>query len=350
MVRSILLTRHTVRGVPNLVTLADGSQVPIQNYSLKPLPFFASPSNTSLDGNINGFGWELSKKLGKILKRKYSKIKIRGNVSTDRTIDTAIGISIGANVDFISVFNGENDPLINPVGYYDYTLPESANKEQIKRYNKIYPTIKEVSRALTETFGVPLPKKSNIQLTTFSGLLAIETFLAQEPTFSKLSNINLNINKKNSFIIPQGIVCKQYIYNIPLYCQQMCSNILQYILNIFDFTKNNKNNKNKENEIDIIVENDAYISTTAALLGLNFKIETLPENYVNANSGLLFTLDDNNNVSIECLGLNVYGEFVKSDVLRKISLDKFNSFLISKINPTYVNLTEIDNVFNYRTR
>lgn len=346
MVRSILITRHTVRAIPNLVTLADGSQVEIQNYSLKPLPFLASPSNTSSDGNINIFGWELSKKLGKKLKHKYSKIKIRGNVSTDRTIDTAIGISIGANLDFISVFNGTNDPLINPTGYYGYTLPESANEEQIIRYNKVYPTIKKVSRALTETFGVPLPKESNIQLTSFSGLLSIENILAQEPTFSKLSNIDLNINKKNSFIIPQGIVCKQYIYNIPLYCQQMCSNMLQYILNIFNLTKNNKN---KENIIDIIVENDSYISSTASLLGLNFKIETLPENYVNANSGLLFTLDDDNNVSIKCLGLNIYGEFVKSDVLQKISLHKFNSFLTSKINPTYVNLTEIDNVFNYRT-
>jgi hypothetical protein len=32
--------------------------------------------NTSKKGNINIFGWKLSKKLGKLLKDKYSKIKI----------------------------------------------------------------------------------------------------------------------------------------------------------------------------------------------------------------------------------------------------------------------------------
>jgi hypothetical protein len=346
MVRSILLTRHTVRGIPNLVTLADGSEVPTQNFSLKPLPFFASPSNTSSDGNINIFGWKLSKKLGKKLGNNYSKIKIRGNCAKDRTIDTAIGISIGAKVDFISVYNGKNDPLIDPISYYNYTLPASANEEHIYRYNKIHPTIKKVSKALTESFGVPLPKESVIELTSYSGLLAIENILSQEPTFSKFSNIDLNINKKNSYIIPQGIVAKQYIYNIPLYCQQSSSNMLQYILNLFNFYKNNKC---KENDIDIIVEDDTYISALAALLGLNFTIETLPQNYINANSGLLFILDDNNNVTIECLGLNIHQEFVKSNVLKKISIEKFNKFVTSKINPTYVNLTDINDVINYRT-
>jgi len=346
MVRSILLTRHTVRGIPNLVKLADGTTVPTQNFSLKPLPFFASPSNTSSNGNINMFGWNLSKKLGKNLKEKYSKIKIRGNSETDRTIDTAIGISIGANVKFISVYNGNVDPLIDPAAYYNYTLPQSENQKQIDRYNSVKPIIQKVSKALTETFGVPLPTESNIQLTSYSGLLAIENILSQEPTFSKFSNIDLNISTKNSFIIPQGIVARQYIYNTKLRCQQLTSNILQYILNIFNFTKKNKN---KENEIDIIVENDDYISALASLLGLNFTIETLPQNYINANSGLLFTLDDNNNVSIQCLGLNINQEYVKSIVLPKTSLHKFNTFITSKINQTYVNLTDINNVINYRT-
>jgi hypothetical protein len=346
MVRSVLLTRNTVRGISNLVTLADGTEVPTQNFSLKPLPFFASPSNTSSSGNINSFGAKLSKKLGKKLTNKYSKFNIRGDCSTNRTIDTAIDISIGANVEFISVYNGKNDPLIDPVAYYNYTLPESANKEHIDRYNSIKPTIKKISNALTETFGVPLPKESNIQLTSFSGLLDIESTLAEEPTFSKISNIDLNISKKNSFIIPQGTVSKQYVYNIPLYCQQVSSNMLQYILNLFNFTKNNKN---KENEIDIIVQSDDYISATASLLGLNFTIETLPENYLNANSGLLFVLDDNNNVSIQRLGLNIHQEYVKSDVLQKTSLHKFNTFVTSKINPKYVNLTDINNVINYKT-
>ena len=47
----------------------------------------------------------------------------------------------------------------------------------------------------------------------------------------------------------------------------------QYILNLFN---GYKNNKCKDNEIDIIVENDTYISALAALLGLNFTVETLP--------------------------------------------------------------------------
>jgi hypothetical protein len=346
MVRSILLTRAGVRAIPSLVTLTDGTIVPLQNFSLKPLPFFASPSNSTLNGNINKQGWKVSQNLGELLAKKYSNIKIRGNVSTGSTIDSAIAISKGAKVEFISIYNGTSDPLLNPITYYGYTLPESANQEQLKRYKEIFPKIAKISKAITETFGVPLPTTSNIGLTVPEGLLLIVNAMSQEPTFSKISKIDLNINKKNSFIIPQGSVVKNYVYDIKLYNEQLSSNICQYILNSFNFIKNNTH---KENDIEVFVVTDSLISTTAAFLGLNFTTPTLPENYVNANSGLLITIDDNNNVFIEFLGLTTNEKFVKTPVLKKTPLNEFNNFVTSKINPTYVNLTEIENVINYRT-
>ena len=74
----------------------------------------------------------------------------------------------------------------------------------------------------------------------------------------------------------------------------------------------------------------------------------MPKQYINAHSGLLFILDSGY-VYIKCLGLTINNKYVIISVLKKISLKKFNEFVLLKINPEYVNLTEINNVINYRT-
>ena len=118
----------------------------------------------------------------------------------------------------------------------------------------------------------------------------------------------------------------------------------QYILNTFNSSSNNI-----ENDLDIIVYDDDYITALASLLNLKFTIDTLPTQYVNAHSGLLFILDKGY-VKIQCLGLTIKKKYVISNVLKKISLKKFTKFVKTKINNTYVNLTEIDNTITYRTK
>src|SRR5438477_12758499 len=108
MTTAVLISRHSVRGIPDKVKLANESVIKLQDLSVKPLPLYSSPVNTEENGTLAGTGWQLSEKFGKFLRKKFkSDINIRGSVETDRTINTAIATARGAGVKFVDIYNGK---------------------------------------------------------------------------------------------------------------------------------------------------------------------------------------------------------------------------------------------------
>ena len=338
MATSVLFLRHSVRGIPDEIELADGSIVKIQTFSKQTLPLYASPANTTLDGNISGTGWQLSEKLGKLLRTKYNNISIRANVSTDRTVDTAIAIARGANIPYISIYDGPIDPLFFPSDYYNYKLPPTALTEMQARYDNNMNHVNHVSSAITETFGIPLPQDTKITLNNISGLLNIIAKFSQQPNFSVLSNINLGLTKTAMKSISHGAVLHQFINNIPIYTQQQCSNMAQFILNTL--MKN-------DNNTTILIGNDDTISSLASLLDYKFRVPGWPTQFVTANGGFIFTLE-NNIVTVEFIGLNPHGKYKITKVANPVNINEFKVLIENKINGDYLNLSEIDRVTDCR--
>lgn len=338
MPTTLLFVRHSVRNIQDFVELADGNVVTLQSFSKQQLPLYSSPVNINVDGNISGIGWKFSKKLGKLLRKKYKNIHIRASVSTNRAIDTGIAISQGAKIPSITIFNGPIDPLFFPRDFYNYKLPSDALKERQERYDSRLEDIQNVSKTITETFGVKLPKETKITLDKITGLLSIEDKFSNETAFSVLSDIDLEISHKNRKIITQGLAIRQYIDNIPLFVQQQSTNMLKYIIDTL--IKN-------DDMLTILVGNDNPISSLATLLDYKFETDGWSAQYISANSGFLFTLD-NDQVKVEFLGLNSKKEFCITPVAKSISLKKFKKFIESKINPLYLNLSDINNVKEFR--
>jgi len=338
MSTSVLFTRHGVRNVPDKVPLADGTLVPFQSFSIQKLPLYASPTNNEVDGNLCGVGWDFSEKLGKFLRKKYKNIEIRASVSTNRTIDTGIALARSAGIEEIIVYNGPIDPLFFPREFYGYKLPPGSLAARQGRYDQSLNDVKKISEAITKAFGVPLPIETTITLDATPGLLGIEERFSQEPTFSSLCGIDLGITKHNAKKITQGITIRQFVDNIPPFIQQQSSNMAQYILNTL---------LKKEDKLTVLVGNDSPISSLAALLEYEFQIPGLAVQYVNANSGLLFTLEKDH-VRVEFLGIDLDGKFQTTRVARPIRLSEFQSFIEGKINPEFLNLSDINNVSRRR--
>jgi hypothetical protein len=99
----------------------------------------------------------------------------------------------------------------------------------------------------------------------------------------------------------------------------------------------------KEEKTEIIIVNDNYISSLAALLSYKFKGEGLPTQFVNANSGFIFRQKEDI-VTVDFLSLDIQGKFSISKVVGKQSLSSFSSYVKEKINYTYVNFSEINNI------
>jgi len=94
--------------------------------------------------------------------------------------------------------------------------------------------------------------------------------------------------------------------------------------------------------------NDSYIYSLINLLEITYRIdEVLPKNYANVNSGLLFSIDDKQIVTISYFGLNYEGKYVNVCVERFKKKD-FVNWIESKIDKKYVNLTQINNTVNYK--
>ena len=466
----ILFLRHSVRQIPSLVTLANGSVVQLQSFSKEQLPLYSYPPNTQDNGNLSGTGWQLSTKLGKYIFDNFlldsNKIKstyVRSSSETDRTVNTGIAITRSINNEIsknqkinesksitdnsmtetnkirnkndklISIsfsvekdFNGKlSDPLFFPQLFYGYKLPDSALTEKEARFKIIEPKINKVAEAIAETFGVKLPEETKITLNNITGRLAIENVFSQEPNFSLYSGIDLGITEKNRKRICEGIVLRQFVDNIPIAAQQNSSNMAQYLVN----TLSQKNGR-----VTILISNDNPITSLAALLGYKFKTPGWPTQFVNANAGFLFTLysyrdhsvdkrvsdkshksdksnnksDKNNNnknksdkrndksdknskknnkcskhnteknindrndlingrddfingrddlITVQFLGPDVNEDpnFILSPVLDQncneitnIPFNEFISLVESRINPAYVNLSEVNNVKAYR--
>ncbi len=338
MPTAVLFVRHSVRNVPDKVELANGTITDLQAFSLQSLPLYASPTNSLIDGGLSGVGWELSAKLGKLLRKKYKHISIRASVSTNRTIDTGIAIARAANVPFIDIYNGSVDPLFFPQEVYHYELPPESLIEKQQRYTQKLTEINRVSEAVTKVFGVELPTETKITLNKITGLLGILDKFSQEPTFSMYSQIDLGINAKNRQLITQGITIRQFIDNIPVAIQQNASNLAQYILDTL---------LKKEEKLTVLVGNDNPISSLCALLEYQFQIDGLAEQYVNANSGLLFILEENH-IRVNFLGLDVHGHYDSNEISKPIKVKKFTELIEQRVNPLYVNLSDIDNVKNWR--
>lgn len=338
----VLFLRHSVRGIPDEIELADGSIVKMQSFSKQPLPLYASSVNTTEDGNLSGTGWKLSERLGKLLRSKYGNIiNIRANVGTNRTIDTAIAIARGANIPNISIYDGPTDPLFFPTKYYGYKLPSDALTKMENRYNKNLKHVKNISSAITETFGVPLPEPEDTKITPdkITGLLNIIAKFSQQPNFSLFSGIDLGLRDDTRKIISHGAVLHQGIMNIPIYNQQQCSNMAQYILDTL---------VNNDNQTTVLVGNDETISSLASLLDYRFRISGWPTQFVMANAGFIFTLDENEMVNVEFLGLNPQGRFRINTVTDHTTIDDFKQLVETKINKDYLNLSEINGVNEYR--
>ena len=349
MPTSVLFTRHSVRGVPDLVELADGKIVKIQQFSRKPLPLYAAPVHTTSNGDISGVGWDLSKELGKLLvgdsKCKESsvqlklpawkRINLRADVGTLRATNTGVGVARGLGLRDIAIYSGNVDPLFDPRAFNHFELPPSNLATRIKRFEETSEEIDRTKRALEETFKAPLPSETKILPESVTGLLEIEDKLSQEPPFSRLSEIDLGIRSRNGFRIMRGIVIRQFIDNIPIFVQQTSSTMAVHILQLLEA---------RDNHLNVLVSSDNPISSLAALLDLFFKTSDQPTQFVNANSGLLFTLDDCDRVKIEWLGLTQEGRFELNHVLGPISLQSFRRLVKSKVNPEYVKLADLDKV------
>jgi hypothetical protein len=331
---TVLFLRHSVRNVPDTVTLANGETVPLQNFSCQKLPLYAEPVNNKEDGGLSGVGWNLSHKLGQYIKKRYKNISIRGNVGTGRTIDTAIAIARGADVENITVYNGAIDPLIDLIKFYHYTLPPSSLEERKDRYERVLPLVLNTKEVVEKTFHRPLPLQTGFNEIGYTGLLQIENVLSQEPTFSALSSIDLEIKVKDRKPICRGIVLRQYVDNIPLYTQQLSSNMAEFIVNFLN---------KKDKKTQVIIVNDNYISSLAALLSFKFKGRELPTQFVNANSGLIFSLS-NDTVTVDFLSLDFSSHFSVSPVVGNQSLSSFTTYVKERINYNYVDLSPINNV------
>lgn len=341
MRQSILLTRHGVRNVQDTVVLADGSSVKMQTFSKKQLPLFASPINNSTDGNLSFEGHLMSYNLGSYLKKRFKNIKIRTEPNLNRVIDTSISIAKGANVSNIDIPIGSFDSLTNPQMYYNYPLPSYALDDIIAIYDKNLDEINRISEIITKNLGVKLPTQTTIVIkdgnnVTITGLLEIEFLLAQEPAFLIFSDLDLDLENTKSMM--QSAVITQNVKYIPISTQQISSNMAQYIIDKFTTPKDN---------LEVIVVSDWQIISLSTLMGFDFRLsDDYPDNFVTANTGILFEIE-NGIVSISSLGYSLEKVIIHTE-LYELPLENFLKIIKPRINSSYVNLSNIDKVTNYR--
>lgn len=345
---SVFVVRHGHRGIVTQVQLANGNTVPLQDFSLKPLPLYSYPSETKENiGNLSGEGWRYNYKLGKLLRKlkkahSSSKIYVRASPHLERILASGIAIARGAHVQNMQVSVLPVDPLFFPEIVYHYNLPDSATTERQARYDSKLEEVTKVSKAITKVFGVPLPIDTKITKTNVTGLLEIENVFSQEPPMSLYANIDLGLTKKTRNKIAEGIVIRQFVDNIPLYVAQTSSLLAFYLLQQL---------RRNDGALHVLVGRDNNVSALANLFEYSFAFPNWPQNFVNISSGLLFTYNDEiDEVSVISLGLSTKKTFEETPIRgeKSMSLEKFTFFVLSRVSPQFINLTDVYNVVNKR--
>lgn len=289
---NLLLVRHGIRGVNIKLHNSDGRPIYIQELTSLEIPFLATGMS------ITEIGQHHSRQLGQYIKKyKCQNLIVRADNSS-RTQMTAKYIIDGMRENSrkktaiqISKINPDpiayNDDLINK-NLYLRLLYESLFEIESK-----YDNIKEI---LFKIFKVDL-SGSTIYDFNFKlmGSIAFAKTFCNVAIFEYLKGSSwLKLSREDIWKLAEFTTWTLAMRTNEILIQQRCQIPLQYIIEQLG----------QEETFTILVSHDTNIYGICKLLGLNYKLDDWPEEYIPPNSGLLFQTNQNQ-VVIKAIGLDM---------------------------------------------
>ena len=242
--------------------------------------------------NLNITGYTYSLEVGKFIKRKIGIPDIiYADISTSRTIDTAIALAQGSNNEFISVVNDNNDPYFNPE---TKTTEESIkqSKEILKNNDKIIQSIKEKAEKILPCLTLEeksyINKKNNAPL----GLINQEYTLSTTMLFAEVSGIKDPLLMKRNLIA--SIQPINWLASYPN--RDTIKDAAKFLLGGVQYFLDNY-------KLSVIVGHHHNINMITQYYKNSFQVPEFPEYWVPPNSGLIFTVY-RDKINIEILYLN----------------------------------------------
>lgn len=309
MPNRLIFLRHGIRGV-----ILDDFKKEVEC-----LPLIASGKNLSYHGYI------YSIKVGKFIKKRYGKPNfIYGDVSTNRTIDTAIAVAQGAKVNKIWIADGTEDTYFNS----DSIITEEsinnsrelleAKESMIQKIKaevqKIIPCLKlKNSSEINDngyTKGLFKQLEKIYTLSVFSILSGVK-----EPFYQLLKPLDPIRDLRCSLVDPTFASIKPKGITL-----------ISGIINLL-----------QKYELSVVIGHEGDLSLLSLFLDQKYKVPEYGLNYIPPNSGFIFSLEKGR-LYIEIVYLTLKGKF---KIIPYKIVDIPDNLKISEFNLTSYNVLSI---------